>query len=62
MQTQKKTSQNIDFSSLDTVYKGKIPRLNICACYSWEMALNFTLDVSFDKMQEWKTIRENRGS
>lgn len=29
-----------------------------CACYSWEMTLYFSLDVSFGNMQCWKGIRE----
>jgi hypothetical protein len=30
--------------------------------YSWEIALNVDLDVSFDNMQEWKGIRgQNKG-
>jgi hypothetical protein len=28
------------------------------ACYSWEVALNFGLDVSFDNTFYWKGIRE----
>jgi hypothetical protein len=39
------TFQNIDLSPWDTLCKGKISRLNICACNSWGMTLNFTLDV-----------------
>jgi hypothetical protein len=29
--------------------------------YSWEIALNVGLDVSFDNMQDWKGIREKAG-
>jgi hypothetical protein len=25
----------------------------ICACYSWEMALNVGLDASFDNVKDW---------
>jgi hypothetical protein len=32
------------------LYKGDNLRLTIYACYSWEMALNITLIVSFDNM------------
>jgi hypothetical protein len=39
------------------IYKGDGFRLNIYACYSWGMALNFGPDVSFDNMQDWKGIQ-----
>jgi hypothetical protein len=39
------------------LYKGDDIRLSTWACYSWEMALNVGLDVSFDNMEEWKGIR-----
>jgi hypothetical protein len=29
--------------------------------YSWEMALNIDLDVSFDNMQDWKGIGQKAG-
>jgi hypothetical protein len=32
------------------LYKGNCLRFTVCACYSWEMALNVGLDASFDKM------------
>jgi hypothetical protein len=41
-----------------TLCKGNGVRLNICVCYSWEMELNVGLDVSFDKMWDWKRIRK----
>jgi hypothetical protein len=31
---------------------------SIYECYSWDMALNFSLDVSFDNMEDWKGIPE----
>jgi hypothetical protein len=36
-------------------------RLIICACYSWEMALNVGLDTSFVNTQDWKGIRKKAG-
>jgi hypothetical protein len=41
--------------------KGDDLRLSICACYSWEMALNVGLDVSFDNMYDCKLILERGG-
>jgi hypothetical protein len=38
-------------------YKGDSSRCTICACYSWEVALNVGLDVSFSNVEGWKTIR-----
>jgi hypothetical protein len=40
------------------LYEGSGSRLTICRCYSWEIALNVGLDVSFKDLQEWKGIRE----
>lgn len=31
------------------------------SCCSWETALNFSLDVSFDNMRGWKRIQEEAG-
>jgi hypothetical protein len=36
--------------------KGVVYDLTICACYSWEMALNIDIDASFNKMYDWKGI------
>lgn len=36
-------------------------RLTVCACYSWEMSLNVSLDASFDNVQDCKGIQENAG-
>jgi hypothetical protein len=33
-------------------------RLTIYACYSWEVALNFGLDLSSGNKQEWKGMWE----
>jgi hypothetical protein len=35
--------------------------LNRCTCFSWEMTLNFGLDVSFNNMYDSEGIRENIG-
>jgi hypothetical protein len=35
--------------------------INICGCYSWEMALNIGLDVSVDNLWDLKGIREKAG-
>jgi hypothetical protein len=40
------------------LYKGGGLRLIIYACYSWEMALNFGLDVSSDNIQDRKWIQQ----
>jgi hypothetical protein len=39
---------NMDVCSM--LYEADGVRLAVCACYSWEMALNMGLDASFDKM------------
>jgi hypothetical protein len=33
----------------------------ICACYSWEMSLNVSLDISFDNMWGWNGIQKKAG-
>jgi hypothetical protein len=43
------------------LYKSYGLRLTICKFYSWETALNVGPYVSFDKMYEWKGIREKTG-
>jgi hypothetical protein len=32
------------------LYKGDRLRLTVCACYPWELMLNFSFDASFDNM------------
>jgi hypothetical protein len=43
------------------LYKGEGVQWAICACYSWKMALNVGLTVSFDNMWDWKGIGEKAG-
>jgi hypothetical protein len=43
------------------LYKRDDLRLNICACYSWEIALDVGLDASFDNTQDCKGIQEKAG-
>jgi hypothetical protein len=31
------------------------------AYYSWEMALKFGFDTSFDNMQDWEVLQEKAG-
>jgi hypothetical protein len=47
-----------EYVNCTILYKADCLRLNICACYSWEMALNVGLEVSFDNMKDWKGIRQ----
>jgi hypothetical protein len=42
--------------------KGDGLQINIFALYSWEMALNVGLDVSFGNMWDWEGIWENAGN
>jgi hypothetical protein len=44
-----------------TLYNGDGLQLTTFVCYSWEMALNVDLDVSFNSVQDWKGILEKRG-
>jgi hypothetical protein len=43
------------------LYNGDGLQFNICACYWWQMALEFGLGVSFDNIYKWKGIREKSG-
>jgi hypothetical protein len=43
------------------IFKGDCLRLTVFACYSWEMALYYGLDASFDNMYNWKGIRQKVG-
>jgi hypothetical protein len=49
-------------SSILRVCKGNDIGWNICACYSWAMALNVCLDTALDNMLDWKGIHESSGS
>jgi hypothetical protein len=40
------------------LYTGKGIQLTVCDCYSWEMELNFGLDISLDNKENWKRIRD----
>jgi hypothetical protein len=42
------------------LYKSDGVRLHI-ACYSWEIASNIGLNVSFENMCDWKEMREKAG-
>lgn len=41
-----------------TIWRRRFLLLTVCACYSWQMALNIGLDVSFGKMCDWKILEE----
>jgi hypothetical protein len=43
------------------LYKGNSLCLAICACYSWEIAINIGLDASFIDMQGSKGLWEKVG-
>jgi hypothetical protein len=49
------------YAKFRILYKRDGLRLIICACYSWGMALNIVLDVSYDSMWEWEGIRKEVG-
>lgn len=42
------------------LYKVDGLRSNICACHSWEMTLNVSLEVSFDKHVGLERITEEK--
>jgi hypothetical protein len=47
--------------SMLCIYKGVSLLLTICAWYSWEMTLNFSLNISISYMQDWKGIWKKVG-
>jgi hypothetical protein len=44
------------------VYKMRLLKLTICACYTWDVALNVGLNESFGNKYDSKGIQENVGN